>query len=133
MAQSPNTRHNSPKVERMRKIVIAGLNECLGSAFSELTDVLTLARRAVVQAAAPTEDPFHVVAASTDGESIRNRAGASFPVAASFEAITTCDAIIVPSFRPGEDGKTPDMSRFGVAAAELETGDLKAKLMSLTD
>jgi len=117
----------------MRKIVIAGLNECLGSAFSGLTDVLTLARRAVVCAAAPAEDPFYVVAASADGESIRARAGARLPVAGSFEAITSCDAIIVPSFWPGEDGKPPDMSRFGAAAAELEIGDLKAKLMSLTD
>ena len=120
----------------MRKIVIVGLNECLGSAFWGLTDILTLARRAVVGAAAPAEnaeDPFYVVTASADGESIRDRAGASFPVAASLEAITSCDAIIVPSLWPGEDEKPPDMSRFGATVAELEIGDLKAKLMSLTD
>ncbi|WP_232365881.1 type 1 glutamine amidotransferase family protein [Methylocystis silviterrae] len=120
----------------MRKIVIVGLNECLGSAFWGLTDILTLARRAVVGAEAPAEsaeDPFYVVTASADGESIRDRAGASFPVAASFKAITTCDAIIAPSFWPDEDGKPPDMSRFGATVAELEIGDLKAKLMSLTD
>ena len=117
----------------MRKIVIAGLNECLGSAFSGLTDVLTLARRAVVRAAAPAEsaeDPFYVVAASADGESIRDRAGASFPVAASFEAITTCDAIIVPSFWPGEDGKPPDMSRFGAAAAWLRRHHARGALIA---
>lgn len=100
--------------------------------FLDWTDVLTLARRA----AAPTEsaeDPFYVVTASADGESIRDHAGASFPVATSFEAITRCDAIIVPSFWPDEDEKPPDMSRLGATAAELEIGDLKAKLMSQTD
>lgn len=117
----------------MRKIVIAGLNECLGSAFSGLTDILTLARRAVVRAAAPAEnaeDPFYVVAASADGESIRDRAGASFPVAASFEAITSCDAIIVPSFWPGEDGKPPDMSRFGATAAWLRRHHVRGALIA---
>ncbi|PPD16946.1 MAG: AraC family transcriptional regulator [Methylocystis sp.] len=117
----------------MRKIVIAGLNECLGSAFSGLTDVLTLARRAVVRAAAPAEnaeDPFYVVAASADGESIRDRAGASFPVAASFEAITSCDAIIVPSFWPGEDGKPPDMARFGATAAWLRRHHVRGALIA---
>ncbi|HEY8125629.1 MAG TPA: helix-turn-helix domain-containing protein [Methylocystis sp.] len=87
-----------------------------------MTDVLTLARRAVVRAAAPAQSveyPFYIVAASADGEPIRDRAGATFPVAASFDAITTCDAIIVPSFWPDEDGKPPDMSRFGAAAAWL--------------
>ncbi len=117
----------------MRKIVIAGLNECLGSAFSVLTDVLTLARRAVVGAAAPAEsaeDPFYVVTASADGESIRDRAGASFPVAASFEAITICDAIIVPSFWPDEDGKPPHMSRFGAAAAWLRRHHARGALIA---
>jgi len=58
---------------------------------------LSLARRAIVRAAEPAEDasdPFIVVAASPDGEPIRDRSGASFPVAASFETIETCDAII---------------------------------------
>ncbi|MGJ0535030.1 helix-turn-helix domain-containing protein [Methylocystis sp.] len=117
----------------MRKIVIVGLNECLGSAFSGLTDVLTLARRAVVGAAAPTEsaeDPFYVVTASADGESIRDRAGASFPIAASFEAITSCDAIIVPSFWPDEDEKPPDMSRFGAAAAWLRRHHARGALIA---
>lgn len=117
----------------MRKIVIVGLNECLGSAFSGLTDVLTLARRAVVRAAAPAqsaENPFYVVAASADGESIRDRAGAIFPVAASFEAIATCDAIIVPSLWPDEDGKPPDMSRFSAAAAWLRRHHARGALIA---
>jgi len=80
----------------MRKIVLAGLNECLGSAFSGLSDILSLARRAIVRAAAPAEnasDPFIVVAASPDGEAIRDRSGASFPSPLPFEAIETRDAI----------------------------------------
>ncbi|MGD9545729.1 MAG: helix-turn-helix domain-containing protein [Methylocystis sp.] len=117
----------------MRKIVIAGLNDCLGSAFLGLTDLLTLAGRAIVRAAAPAEraeEPFYAVAVSADGESIRDRSGARFPVAASFDAIATCDAIIVPSFAPDEDGKPPDMSRFGAAAAWLRRHHSRGALIA---
>lgn len=117
----------------MRKIVIAGLNECLGSAFLGLTDLLALARRAIGRAGAPglsAEDPFYVVAASANGEPIRDLTGASFPVAASFEAIATCDAIIVPSFSPDENGKPPDMSHLGAAAAWLRRHHARGALIA---
>ncbi len=117
----------------MRKIVIAGLNECLGSAFLGLTDLLALARRAIGRAGAPglsAEDPFYVVAASANGEPIRNLTGASFPVAASFEAIASCDAIIVPSFSPDENGKPPDMSHLGAAAGWLRRHHARGALIA---
>jgi len=117
----------------MRKIVIAGLDHCLGSAFLGLIDLLALARRAIGRAGAPgpsAEDPFYVVAASANGEPIRDLMGASLPVAASFEAIATCDAIIVPSFSPDEKGKPPDMSRFGAAAAWLRRHHARGALIA---
>ncbi|MFO1102406.1 MAG: helix-turn-helix domain-containing protein [Methylocystis sp.] len=117
----------------MRKIVIAGLNQCLGSAFIGLTDLLALARRAIVRASAPgqsADDPFYVVAASADGEPVRDPTGASFPVAASFEAIAACDAIIVPSFSPDKDGQPPDMSRFSPAAAWLRRHHARGALIA---
>lgn len=117
----------------MRKIVIAGLNGCLGSAFLGLIDILTLARRAVVRAAAPAqnaEDPFSVLAASPDGASIVDRSGATFPVAASFDAIATCDAIIVPSFMPDPNGKPPDMSGFGATGAWLRRHHARGALIA---
>ncbi|TLG73973.1 helix-turn-helix domain-containing protein [Methylocystis sp. B8] len=117
----------------MRKIVLAGLNECLGSAFSGLSDILSLARRAIVRAGAPAEsasDPFIVVAASPDGEAVRDRSGASFPVAASFEAIETCDAIIVPSFSPDANGRPPDMSPFSATAAWLRRHHARGALIA---
>jgi hypothetical protein len=63
----------------------------------------TFCRLPGAQSSAPprpesASDPFIVVAASPDGESIRDRSGASFPLAASFETIETCDAITVTSF-----------------------------------
>lgn len=133
MAQSPNRRHNSPKVGADAKDRHRRPKGMPRLGFLGLTDVLTLARRAVVGAAAPTESaehPFYVVTASADGESIRDRAGASFPVAASFEAFTTCDAIIAPSFWPGEEGKPPDMSRFGLAAAWLRRHHARGALIA---
>lgn len=117
----------------MRKIVIAGISGCLGSAFLGLTDVLTLARRALLRAAAPTQnaaDPFYVVAASADGQAIRDSAGVTFTVATSFEEAASCDAIIVPSFAPDADGKPPDMSSLSAAAAWLRRHHARGALIA---
>jgi PAS domain S-box-containing protein len=105
----------------MAKIVIAGLDGCLGSAFLGLSDLLALARRAILAAIPPAESgapAFSVVSASADGRPIHG-SHANFEVEASFEGIAVCDAVIVPSFAPGPDGKPPDMASLAGAAAWL--------------
>lgn len=117
----------------MRKIVIAGISGCLGSAFLGLTDVLTLARRALLRAAAPSQnaaDPFYVVAASADGQAIRDSAGVTFTVATSFEEVASCDAIIVPSFAPDANGKAPDMSSLGATSGWLRRHHVRGALIA---
>ena len=109
----------------MIKIVIAGLDGCLGSAFLGLSDLLSLSRRAIAAAKTAAADNssaapgFHVVTASATGQPIRDGAGMMFDVETSFDEIAACDAIIVPSFAPGPDGKAPDMAPLAAAAAWL--------------
>lgn len=109
----------------MFKIVIAGLDGCLGSAFLGLSDLLSLSRRAIAATKSNAADAssaapgFHVVTASATGEAIRDGGGLRFEVETSFDEIAACDAIIVPSFAPGADGKAPDMSLLPTAAAWL--------------
>ncbi len=109
----------------MIKIVIAGLDGCLGSAFIGLSDLFALARRRIGAAMPPTAEgrpaaaAFSTVTASVSGGPIRSGGGASFDVETSFEEITACEAIIVPSFAPGPNGDVPDMAQFTAAAAWL--------------
>lgn len=117
----------------MRKIVIAGISGCLGSAFLGLTDMLTLARRALLRAAAPTQtaaDPFYVMAASADGQAIRASADVGFAVETSFDEIAACDAIIVPSFAPDANGHPPDMSGHAGTAAWLRRHHARGALIA---
>ena len=100
----------------MIKIVVAGIDGCLGSAFIGLTDTLTLARDAIMRTTG-VEAPFQMVTASADGAGIIDGFGHRFDVAASFEEISSCDAILTPSFQPDETGQAPSMSNLsGVAA-----------------
>ncbi|GLI93582.1 GlxA family transcriptional regulator [Methylocystis echinoides] len=109
----------------MFKIVIAGLDGCLGSAFLGLCDLMSLSQRAISAASSagaegsPASAGFHTLTASATGQAIRDGAGVTFEVETSFEEISACDAIIVPSFAHGPDGKAPDMAPFGAAAAWL--------------
>lgn len=107
----------------MLKIVIAGLDGCLGSAYVGLSDFFSLARQRINAASQPGDGSpaadFRTVTASLTGQSIRDGAGAQFEVETSFDEIAACDAIIVPSFSPGPDGQVPDMTPFGAAAAWL--------------
>ncbi|MGJ0509335.1 MAG: helix-turn-helix domain-containing protein [Methylocystis sp.] len=110
----------------MLKIIIAGLDGCLGSAFLGLSDLLSLSQRAIAAASTSAADgstatppAFCVVAASPTGQPVRDGAGVPFDVETSFDEIAACDAIIVPSFAPGPDGKAPDMTAFASAAAWL--------------
>ncbi len=110
----------------MSKIVVAGFDGCLGSAFLGLTDLLSLARRAINATLPPSEQDacgegsaFSVVTASADGGPIRDGGGATFEVETTFEEIALCDAVIVPSFAARTEGGGPDMSSLGAAAAWL--------------
>lgn len=108
----------------MLKIVVAGLDGCLGSAFVGLSDFFSLARRRIGAAMpsagdAPAEADFCVVTAGVAARPILDGAGARFDVETSFDEIAVCDAIIVPSFAPGPEGEVPDMANFGAAAAWL--------------
>jgi len=100
----------------MSKIVVAALENCLGSAYLGVVDMLSLAGRAVARALGG-EPPFYAVTASLDGQSIVDGAGRRFDVDTSFEEISACDAIIVPSFAPAADGGPPRTgAHAGVAA-----------------
>ncbi len=106
----------------MIKIVIAGSDGCLGSAFLGLSDLFALAGRAISAALSPSEGSapeFQVVTASADGRPVRDSCGCNFDVETSFDEIALCDAVIIPSFAPGPDGKAPDMGSFAAAAAWL--------------
>jgi PAS domain S-box-containing protein len=108
----------------MKKIVIMGLDGCLGSAFLGLTDLFSLAARAIDRALPPSDTDaaapgFTVVTASPDGASIRAGDGTVFEVETSFDEIAICDAIIAPSFTPEAEGKPPQMSAYAAAAAWL--------------
>ena len=121
----------------MFKIVIAGLDGCLGSAFLGLSDLLALARRAIANAlplsdqhSAGAEADFRAITASATGRAITDGAGLSFDVETSFEEITACDAVIIPSFAPDANGKPPDMSVFGAAAAWLRRHHARGALIA---
>jgi PAS domain S-box-containing protein len=119
----------------MIKIVIAGLDGCLGSAFLGLTDLLLLARRAIAATLPPSDRgggalDFCAVTASATGRPVQDGHGASFEVETSFDEISVCDAVIVPSFAPGPDGKAPDMTSLGAAAAWLRRHHSRGALIA---
>jgi transcriptional regulator GlxA family with amidase domain len=107
----------------MIKIVVVGLDGCLGSAFLGLLDFFALARQAITDAAprpGETSDgasDISVVAASATGGPIRDGKGASFEVDASFAELAACEAAIVPSF--SEAGESRDSFAIAEAAAWL--------------
>lgn len=98
------------------EIVVLGLDGCIGSGFVGLTDILWFAQRSIVNAVGG-EAPFRVVAASLDGKGIVDGHGRHFEVDTTFEAISSCDAIIIPGFVPGDKGELPRMSSYGSIAA----------------
>jgi len=81
----------------MFKIIIAGLDGCLGSAFLGLSDLLSLSRRAITAASASSSDAgptppdaFAAITASATGRPIHDGAGVSFEVPGS----GTCGALV---------------------------------------
>ncbi len=99
----------------MVKLVIAGFNACLGSAFVGLSDALALARRAIMKSTG--EEPFNVATASADGRPIVDGHGRRMEVETSFEDITLCDAIIVPPLDADEPPSPQAAAAFASAAA----------------
>lgn len=121
----------------MTKIVVAGFDGCLGSAFLGLSDLFALARRAIgsalssrAEGVADEMEEFSVVTASAAGRPIHDASGIVFEVETSFDEIALCDAIIVPSFAPGPDGKVPDMAPFAGAAAWLRRHHSRGALVA---
>lgn len=121
----------------MHKIVVVGLDGCLGSAFLGLIDMLSLAQRAIASAIAPAlalgasdpEGEFSLVSASPTGGPFRTNSGLNIEVETSLEEITACDAIIVPCFAPDASGKTPDMSPLAPVAAWLRRHHARGALI----
>ena len=110
----------------MLKIVVTGLDGCLGSSFLGLTDLMTLAQRAITNSSlrsvndAQTETTgFCAVTASLTGQQITAVPKMLFDVETSFDEVASCDAIIIPSFAPTHQGKPPDMSIHASTAAWL--------------
>ncbi len=100
----------------MVKIVIVGINGCLGSAFVGLADALALARQAISRATGE-DAPFNMVTASLDGNAITDGFGRRFEVTTSFDEISTCDAVMTPGFQLDETGQAPSMSQLSGLAA----------------
>jgi len=98
------------------KIVVAGSDGCLASAFIGLVDILWLAQRAIGDGA-NGEAPFSVVTASHDGRAVIDGHGRRLEVDTAFEAIPACDAILLPGFVPDGKRRPPSLSGFGTAAA----------------
>jgi PAS domain S-box-containing protein len=84
----------------MVKIIIAGLNACLGSAVIGLSDAFGMACRAIARSTGV--EPFVVTLASADGRAIVDGRGRSIEVETSFEDVAICDAIIVPPLDPDD-------------------------------
>ncbi len=99
----------------MVKLVIAGVDACLGSAFLGLWDALALARRAIQKTTG--EEPFSIATASADGQPIVDGQGRRIEVETSFDDIALCDAIIVPPLAAEEPPGPEAMAAFASAAA----------------
>jgi transcriptional regulator GlxA family with amidase domain len=93
------------------KIVIVGLDGCHTGNFYGLTEIFNLAQRAIkTVTGAPAS--FEVITASVDGSSFQDGRGQHCDVDVALEAITTCDAILIPGLAPNRDGNVRAMSKF---------------------
>ena len=97
-------------------IVIVGSEGCLASGFIGLVDILSLAQRAIADSDRGNV-PFQILTASVDGLPVRDSHGRSLDVDMALQAISACDAIIVPGFVPDESRRPPLLSGFGTTAA----------------
>jgi PAS domain S-box-containing protein len=116
----------------MVKIVILGLEACLGSAFLGALDAFRLAARAIA-AESGHPAPFETVSASPDGAAAVNGEGRRFEVERSFDKIAVCDAVIVPGFETNAAGAPPDMAHYATAAAFLRRHYARGALVCGSD
>jgi transcriptional regulator GlxA family with amidase domain len=98
------------------RIVILGSDGCLASAFIGLVDILSLAQRAI-RDGTDGKMPFDVVTASAGGGPVIDGHGRRLEADAAFDAITACDAILVPGFVPDGKNVPPSLSGLGAAAS----------------
>jgi transcriptional regulator GlxA family with amidase domain len=89
------------------RIVVAGINGCLGSGFIGLVDLFWLAQKAILGRTA--HDPWEIVTASSDGRAVTDGRGCKLLVDAAFQDIQSCDAVLVPGFVPDDNGCPPEM------------------------
>jgi transcriptional regulator GlxA family with amidase domain len=97
-------------------IVIVGSEGCLASGFIGLVDILSLAQRAIADSDRGNL-PFRILTASVDGLPVRDGRGRVFVVDLALQAISACDAIIVPGFVPDESRRPPSLRGLGTTAA----------------
>jgi len=116
----------------MAKIVIAGLNACLGSAFLGAMDAFRLAAR-LIAAETGRPAPFDALSASSDGAPIHDGEGRAFTVDMAFDKIPACDAIIIPGFETNVDGSPPPMAPYGAAAAFVRRHHARGALVCSSD
>ncbi len=95
------------------RIVVVGLDGCLGSGFTGLVDVLTLARRAIANGGAV---PFDVVTASVGSQPVRDGLGRILAVDGALEDIPHCHAAVIPGFVPDNENRPPMLLVHGAAA-----------------
>jgi transcriptional regulator GlxA family with amidase domain len=98
-------------------IAILGYEDCLGLGFIGAADLLLLSRRMLKKKGQP--EPYRVIAVSHDGLPVRDGAGRSHVVDASFADLDICAAIIVPPYLCEGDQSLPPHSAIGAAAAWL--------------
>lgn len=98
-------------------IVILGYADCLGQGFIGAADLLLMSRRMLKSTDRP--EPYRVVTASYDGKPIRDGFGRTHPVDASFAALDSCAAIIVPPFLCSCDDPMPPAADLNAAAGWL--------------
>ena len=116
MASLPNFVQNRPTAGSGMSIVIVGSEGCLPSGFVGLIDILSIAQSAIT-ASDRGNVPFRILTGSIDGLPVRDGRGRFLDVDMALQAVSACDAIIVPGFVPDESRRPPSLSGLGTTAA----------------
>ena len=99
----------------MRIVILAA--ECsLPSAFTGLMDVLTLAQWALAERGM---DQFEVLAASMEGEPLKDWRGNEICVDKRIDEVKSCEAVLIPGLTPNSGRHPPQMEGLAPAAAWL--------------
>lgn len=100
----------------MKKIVVIASPGCLGSGYTGLTDILSLAGRAI-SASRRTTLPFRLTGASINGEPVIDGSGRLITVDAALTDISACDAVLVAGFVPDVSNTPPELSDLSSTAS----------------